>query len=179
MKTLYIHGLDSLPVPEKLEILRQSGMEVIALHLDYRTQTDAYQILKDTIIREEVRFLVGSSLGGYLAYWLSEDLGLPCLLFNPAMSFHDTFKHQIPEIQNLLSPVKFVVIGKNDEVVDPRQNVEFFKAHTSKHCHLRLIECEWLGHKIDFVSFKEMVVWALKSHELWSSPNFSNNDENQ
>ena len=33
-----------------------------------------------------IEFLVGRSHGGYLSYWLSEELGIPCLIMNPHLS---------------------------------------------------------------------------------------------
>ncbi len=96
MKTLYIHGLDSYPVPEKTQIMKDAGLTVVALHINYREQLAVYETLKDTSIRKKVKFIIGSSLGGYLAYWLAEDLGLPCLLFNPAMTYDDVFYSKIP-----------------------------------------------------------------------------------
>jgi len=164
MKALYIHGLDSFPVPEKLDILRQQNMEVVALHLDYRNQPDAYQILKDKCIYEKVEFLVGSSLGGYIAYWLGEDLGLPGLLFNPAMSFHHVFKHNLPDIQQGKATARFVVIGNQDKTVDPVANLEFLRENGHNDCYQRVLICDWLGHQVDFVSFQDLTVWALNSY---------------
>lgn len=167
MKTLYIHGLDSFPVPEKLEILKNAGLEVVAPHLDYRAQPDTYPGLKRMAVEEKVEFLVGSSLGGYLAYWLAEDLGLPCLLFNPAMSYDDLFRKHLPEIENRLCPARFVVIGANDETADPIVNRQFFRKADDGHCYQRVVVCDWLRHQIDFASFEEMVSWAMKAYALY------------
>ena len=162
MKTLYIHGLDSFPVPEKIKILENAGMEVTALHLDYRTQMDSFQILKQVILDQEIEFIVGSSMGGYIGYWLGEDLGLPCLLFNPAMSFSSSLDEHRPAVENRLCPARFVVIGTLDETVDPKKNIEFFKDAERADCQQRVVRCEWLSHQIDFNTFDEMVVWALR-----------------
>ena len=165
MKTLYIHGFDSFPVPEKIEILRNAGLEVIAPLIDWRNHPDVYQFLKNVVITENIQFLVDSSLGGFAAFWLAEDLGLPCLLFNPAMSFGDLFKKHLPKISNSLCPARFVVIGAKDETVNPAENRKFFENLNPENCHQRVIICEWLQHQIDFVTFEETVGWALKSYE--------------
>lgn len=169
MKTLYIHGLDSFPVPEKLDILSKHNLEVVSLHIDYRTEPDVYQVLKSYAIDEKVEFLVGSSLGGFLAYWLGEDLGLPVLLFNPAMSYMELNEY-MPEITNRLCPARFVVIGAFDETVDPEENVEWFRNIDDGECHQRVVVCDWLYHQIDFVTFEEMVTWALKSYQMYLKP---------
>jgi hypothetical protein len=164
LKTLYIHGLDSHPVKEKLEILNKAGLEVFALHLDYRTEKNAYRILKKYVLDENISFLVGSSLGGYIAYWLAEELGLPCLLFNPAMSYSDAFQEFIPEIENRDCPARFVVVGAFDEIINPDESVRFFRKLAYDDCFQRLVVCDWLEHQIDYKTFEEMVHWALLSY---------------
>jgi len=167
LKTLYIHGLDSHPVPEKIEILRKQGLEVIALHINYRSDADIYQKLKETIESKNIQFIVGSSMGGLMGYWLGEDLGLPCLLFNPAMTYLEELKPHLPEISNHRCPACFVVIGAHDKSVNPEDNISFFRHAERTNCHQRVVVCEWLAHQIDFSTFEEMVSWALKSFQLF------------
>lgn len=166
LKTLYIHGLDSFPVPEKTEILKNAGLDVVAPHLDYRKQTDAYQIVKSLAIENQVKFVIGSSLGGYVAFWLAEDLGIPCLLYNPAMTYQRLFGKYLPPIAHRLCQERYVVIGSMDETVNPIKNRKFFQKLDTTDCHQRVIVCEWLSHQIDFKTFEETVCWALKSHQL-------------
>lgn len=167
MKALYIHGLDSYPVPDKLEILDQAGLDVSALHLNYRTENNSYRILKSHAQKHNIEFIVGSSLGGYLGYWLGEELGLPCLLFNPAMSYSDILAEYMPEITHLNCPARFVVIGRWDDTVDPEENIRFFRKAKHDNCRQRIVVCEWLSHQIDFVTFEEMVNWALTAYRLY------------
>ena len=63
---LYIHGLDSSPLKEKLDILKASGMNVFALHIDYRNQKNSYDLLENFAKKNEINFIVDSSLGGYI-----------------------------------------------------------------------------------------------------------------
>jgi predicted esterase YcpF (UPF0227 family) len=166
MKTLYIHGLDSHPVPEKLEILTQHDLDVVALHMDYRNETNVYHTLRKYAQGEQVEFVVGSSLGGFLGYWLAQDLGLPCLLFNPAMNYIELNEY-MPEITNRLCPARFVVIGAHDETVDPEENIDWFRNIDDGECYQRVVVCDWLEHQIDFTTFEEMTTWALKSYKLF------------
>lgn len=161
MKTLYIHGLDSFPVPQKMEILRNAGLETVALHMNYRTDTDIYTNLRDYALGQKVDFIVGSSLGGFLGYWLAEDLGLPCLLFNPAMNYRNKLEPHLPDIPQLRCPSRYVVIGAHDDVVEPTANIRFFRENNRSNCRQRVVVCEWLKHQIDFGTFEEMVYWAL------------------
>ena len=163
MKTLYIHGLESFPVPGKLEIMKKLGLEVTALHLDYMQQHDSYEILKNEAIKNNVEFIVGSSYGGLLGYWLAEDLALPCLLFNPAMTYRTELKMYIPKVLKLKCPARFVVLGVNDDTVDPLANAKFMKENDRKNILQKVVSCHWLGHQIDFDTFESMLIWAVGS----------------
>ncbi len=161
MKTLYIHGLDSKPNVDKIDIMEKAGLDTFALHLDYRFQENAYEILKNEAIDKGIEFIVGSSLGGYFGYWLSEDLGLPCLLLNPAMTIDRSLNGVIPHLDDLKCRQRYVVIGSMDEVISPRGNLEFFKTANHDSVRQRVISCEWLPHVIDLHSFAIFIDWSL------------------
>ncbi len=166
MKTLYIHGLDSFPRSEKIDILKKVGLDPVALHLDYRQQLGVYQILKENAVQKKVDFIIGSSLGGLLAYLLSEDLGLPCLLFNPAMEVlrqKAVYYNQIPEITSFNCKDRYVVLGANDDTVDHEISRDSFKKMEKKGLNQKVVVCDWLGHTIDFKTFYDMVNWAANS----------------
>ena len=164
MKTLYIHGLDSFPRPEKIDIIRKAGLNPVALHLDYRQQMGIYPILKENALQKKVEFIIGSSLGGLFGYLLSEDMGIPCLLFNPAMEVLQqkaVYYNQIPEIKEYNCKARYVVLGAKDDTVDPLKNMDYFHTHEKKDLHQKIITCDWLGHSIDFDTFSDMVNWAV------------------
>jgi len=163
MKTLYIHGLDSYPVPEKTKIMKKAGLSVVALHINYREKLGVYETLKDRILRKKIDFIIGSSLGGYLGYWLAEDTGIPCLLLNPAMEYTDVFYSKIPTIEEYKCPARFIVLGAKDDSVDSKKSLKFFKAKEKEIPVQRIVTCDWLGHKIDFDTFGGMVNWAVYS----------------
>lgn len=166
-KAIYLHGLNSYPIPEKVSMLEEAGFEVYAPDLDFRNNSNLFHELKNDILEQDIRFLVGSSLGGYTAFWLAEDLGLPCLLFNPAMTYVDHDNEYVPEIEIGKCPARFVVIGAYDDVIDPQENLRFFRDVDYGDCYQRLIVCEWLGHQIDFQSFEELVAWATSSYRIF------------
>jgi uncharacterized protein len=174
IKALYIHGLNSYPIPQKIKMLEDAGFDVFAPDVDYRNEKDIYQWLKQEIADQNIEFLVGSSLGGFTAFWLGEDLGLPCLLFNPAMSYNDELQEHIPEIETGNCPARFVVIGAHDDVIDPQENLRFFRGIDYGECHQRVIVCEWLGHQIDFPSFEELVAWAFAGYKVFLKDEYGN-----
>lgn len=164
MKTLYIHGYKSYPIPQKIEIMEAAGLQVTAPEIEFDQGESVYPFLKQIILEEKTEFLVGSSLGGFSAYWLAEELGLPCLLFNPAMNYSNTLMDYIPEIEERLCPARFVVIGALDETIDPEENQHFFNSMDDGECYQRMVLCQWLGHQIDFDTFDEMVRWTLRGY---------------
>lgn len=157
MNILYIHGLDSSPNPFRIDWLQAQGHTVHALHLDYRTEPEVYNLLRRAAI--ESSFIVGSSLGGRLGYWLSEELGIPCLLYNPALAL------EIPDLTENYStltgcPERYVVLGDQDDVVDAQATWNWLTARESPSCRQRVIRCHWLGHEIDPDTFVETCRWA-------------------
>ena len=154
MNTLYIHGLDSSPKKEKTAIINKYS-HVEALHLDYRKQPDAFEILCKLIVEKNISLIIGSSLGGYLGFWLGEKFGLPCLLFNPAIGLRSV-ELKINVIKRTC-PKRLIVIGENDDVVIPQTSLSFLKEHKSDNCKQRIILCNDLAHQIDLVTFKEFV----------------------
>jgi hypothetical protein len=167
MKTLYIHGLDSFPIPEKKKILAKAGLDVVALHINYRQKLGIYEILKDAVIQKNVQFIIGSSLGGFLGYWLAEDMGLPCLLFNPAMSHKRTvFYSKIPVVKDPKCPARYVVLGAQDDLLDAGKTLAILKKNERDGLHQQIITCDWLGHQIDLFTFDEMVNWAVYSLKI-------------
>ena len=165
MHILYIHGLDSSPNPDRIGWLEQAGHQVSALHLDYRQQPDAFAILKAYAQAQGCTYLVGSSLGGFLGFWLGETLGLPGLLFNPAMTLVTLEEARIDPATPRRAPARWVVLGAQDDTVDPRANEAFFAQPVNQAPYQRVVTCQWLGHQIDPDTFAAMARWAGLSPE--------------
>jgi hypothetical protein len=156
MNILYIHGLDSFPHPERLEVLQNNGHKTYALHLDYQNEPKTFSILEKYALENQVDFIIGSSAGGYIGYWLGHHLNIPQLLFNPAVTkrnIREDVGFDIPVNQNLSS---FVVLGVQDDVVPHDENVSFFKDMKN----VKMVSCHWLAHQIDLQTFQESVIWA-------------------
>lgn len=159
MRTLYIHGLDSSPKPEKIKILNDNKLVVSALHLNYRKESEVYEKLRKSAIDMDSQFIIGSSLGGLLGYWLSHDLKIPCLLFNPALHYNAQFGWEIPKIEEKGCPLRLVALGANDDIVDPKRNWEYLNQNKDNTTQ-KIIKCNWLAHEIDLDSFAEIVNWG-------------------
>lgn len=166
MKTLYLHGLDSHPHTERNDIMRNAGLDLTALHINYREKLGVYETMKDTALRKGVEFIVGTRLGGYIGNILAEDLGLPCLLFNPAMHYTDVFYSRMPVIEEKKCPARYIVLGHNDPNINPLYSQQVFEAADMSKIDQRLLTCHWLGHDIDARTFEEMLQWALYNLKL-------------
>ncbi|WP_456393508.1 YqiA/YcfP family alpha/beta fold hydrolase [Nitratifractor sp.] len=86
---LYIHGFASSGLGAKARAVREYfGDEALAPSLSYVPDLAVdtlEQIVGQARRREEPLGLIGSSLGGYYALWLSQRYELPAVLINPSL----------------------------------------------------------------------------------------------
>jgi len=74
MKALYIHGFQSSPLPVKVKALEEIFGEVIAPHIDWeddKIRTGLFQELDSLIKSEGITHVIGSSMGGQMAFYLA------------------------------------------------------------------------------------------------------------
>lgn len=160
MKLLYNHGMHGRPVEWRLNAIREVGFEVYALHIQYYKIKNSFEILRDYCIQQHIEVLVGHSHGGYLSYWLAEELGLPCLLVNPHLSIR--LKQQMmPTLTQRACPLCLVALGTDDDIVDPERTVKFLHDDHPHHPEKR-IKIQWLegaGHSLDADYLHQMAKW--------------------
>jgi hypothetical protein len=109
---LLLHGLDGTIDSEQLDILNRYDIEAVALGLDYR-KYNVWSLLNK--INPDI--VIGHSLGGYLAYHLSNVKRIPALLLMP------DFGKEMEQLQAVPTGEMFVknkiaLIGTNDNDVD-------------------------------------------------------------
>ena len=119
-KVLYLHGLESNQGGPKVDFLANEFI-VHAPKMDY---TDPDLNIKMLFIMQDLKpdFIIGSSMGGYVADILAQKYGVPAILFNPALhnrSFDPAIEYPIEGEQAELQERKVVVLGKEDEVIPP------------------------------------------------------------
>jgi len=148
-KVLFLHGLNSRPYEDRIEILKASGADIFCPHIDYE-HDDEVAIATGIIEKEGITHLVGHSLGGILAYYMSNKYKIPALMFNPAFGKNNTdYFEQIDNIKNLpIYKDQYAVVGMQDDVVNP-----FVQLANLKHATV------WkegeLGHKIDPTTYRK------------------------
>ena len=114
-KILYLHGLDGELNDDYKEILNKLGVDYVGLSLDYRTQ-NVWDMISDL----DVDGVIGHSLGGYMAFYLSNYKEIPALLLMPSFDEPDTQLQDIPEEVLELPDFekKIALIATEDESVD-------------------------------------------------------------
>lgn len=105
---LYIHGFNSSPASFKANVLKDSfaragrGNEFLCPALPHRP-AQAMALLEAMLPQHDPAklTLVGSSLGGFYATYLTEKYGTRCVLLNPAIYPHDGLRAYLGPQKNL------------------------------------------------------------------------------
>ncbi|ODP99767.1 MULTISPECIES: esterase YqiA [Salinivibrio] len=158
---LYLHGFNSSPQSLKARQMRaycqtmRPDIQVLVPQLPSHPEPTVNLLteLVDTYGATHQLGLVGSSLGGFLATWLSERYDIPAVLVNPAVRPYELLQDYIGEqvnpytheryqldaddilalrtldVPTLTHPSQFWLLQQmGDEVLDYRQAVEKFSA---------------------------------------------------
>jgi len=161
MKILYLHGLDGNLGDEKRVILQKFGT-VLSPAIDYRTEYNSIEILVEQFKNDKIDVVVGSSMGGFVGYYVSNAYKRPALLFNPALSSRSV-RQKVPTYGHPFLGFKQIVIGSRDEVVNAKDTLDFLsknqQIHTNYHIHIR----EELEHRVPVDIFQEEVDLFFKN----------------
>jgi predicted esterase YcpF (UPF0227 family) len=149
-KVLYIHGAFSAfkPKSEKVLALKKSFNVFGA---SYSMETPFNQNLEDFqnfCILQNIEVIIGTSLGGLYASWISKRLGLPCVLINPCVDPAGTIHRLIGEhtnyttgklekftqsladsfpSENHINDHSLVCVGLKDDVINPLKTIDIAK----------------------------------------------------
>jgi hypothetical protein len=148
MRVAYFHGLESDPYTEKNDILRNHFEFVYDPPMNYRSDINYDKIIKE-IKNQKIDLLIGSSMGGWIAYCISTKTGIPTLLFNPALKNRSVDvklepNHKNKDIENIL------VLGINDTVVNPSGTIQWLKENEISNCRFHY---ENIGHRVPLSIF--------------------------
>ncbi len=109
---LYLHGFLSSPASEKAVELQRfyqqhlTPEQVSIPELPFEpahAMALAQHCLTELQSRYQRVFIIGSSLGGFYATWLSQQLDIPAVLVNPAVNPHGLFRHYLGPNQHFYS----------------------------------------------------------------------------
>lgn len=159
MRTLFVMGYDSNPADEKEEVLKRAGLDVVTITLTYKEEPDPYTVVREYAVELQPEFIIGTSLGGFVAFWIAEELGIPCLLVNPPMEAK-RIGHS-PYSGSLKCPLRLVALGQKDRVVNPLFGQRFFEKKQRRQCLQKTITCSWMEHTLNKEDFEEVLFWGL------------------
>ena len=117
MKIAYLHGLESSIdiFSVKITWLKENFDQIYTPTIKYQNK-ESFASITAHIKKQSPDYIVGSSMGGYFAYLIGATLGIPTILFNPAV-IGRSFDPVVDD-SNLKVTTHNVFLGKTDEVID-------------------------------------------------------------
>lgn len=164
MRALYIHGYQSSPLKEKVDILNQKFDEVFAPFIDWddeKTRTNLFSDLSDLIGRNGITHVIGSSMGGQMAFYLASYNDINCLAFNPAFGY--MFNDLGLDLgDRKLSKNIVIALGGNDTVIPSYTTIKFLYDNDFTISENLSVNILSIGHQIDLKSFESQVDILIK-----------------
>jgi predicted esterase YcpF (UPF0227 family) len=153
MNILFLHGLESKLSPEKRAILEKYG-NVIAPDLDYKSNPNMIQHLYDTYQTQDINAIIGSSMGGFAAYHLSNSLGVCALLYNPALPHRNDIEQIIPATLPVSNSAFIrIVLGAQDPIIKAKDNLNYLAQHSNPTTDYDITIKKELAHQIPIEVF--------------------------
>ncbi len=155
MNILYLHGLKSKLSDVKRKVLEKHGI-VIAPEIDYSKEHIQPLKILQNYHDTEFNVIVGSSMGALNGFIISNWIGRPALLFNPPLMKYP-WSLMLPKEKFIKSDSpKQLLLGGQDDVVDPQETLTFLAKHLREH-QLEIKIDPYLGHRIPLELFEEQV----------------------
>ena len=146
-KIVYLHGLETPPGGEKVGFLSQQGY-VYAPAMNYKDKNSILEVVNN-IMSFKPDVIVGSSIGGALAYKIAEEMEVKIIVFNPALHSSSIKLPHIKFHNNYSGLVKgLCVLGMKDTVINPNLTLEILKDE-----QLKFIKLEEMAHRVPFDIF--------------------------
>lgn len=155
MNLLYLHGLESKLSTPKRAIL-EKYTNVIAPDLDYKTNPNMIEFLYETYKSQDIDVIIGSSMGGFVGYHLANLLGVPSMLYNPALPYRNEIEQIVPTHFSLNPPPTMqIVLGGQDTVIKAKDNLSFLSQNVSDKTDYTIFLKYDLAHQIPLDVFEE------------------------
>lgn len=154
MRVLYLHGFESQANCQKVKWLREEGHNVDSPAIDYADNRSYEDIVKLTK-NKCYDVIIGSSMGGWFAWNLGKELGVPVLLLNPALHkrpVNPTIGSWVGE-DALMSKV-FLALGNMDDVIAPSKTVDWLNENDKWDWNANNTRRGAYGHRTPIEQFK-------------------------
>ena len=147
MKILYLHGYQGSPNWGRVEYLESLGHEVITPQIDYDKEHDFFL----NLLEMDFDFIVGNSLGGFVAFYLSIYKDKPSICINPPLYMGLKVRMNTPQQYDIKGCNRTsIIIGNDDEVVNPSKTYEWL-VKNKPFTYIQMID--GMGHKYDLETF--------------------------
>lgn len=152
-KVMYLHGLESSNVCDKVDFLREKAI-VLAPSIDYRKSNIEAELMS-MVESFQPDLIIGSSMGGHCGLLLSNYYDVECIAFNPAIHSRP-IEPQLDRLEAKNAKPNFqplVVLGLQDDLINPSVTKEIFE-NASFQCDIE--EVENMGHRVPFDVFVDI-----------------------
>jgi predicted esterase YcpF (UPF0227 family) len=151
---VYFHGLESNAGGPKYKILKDTYGQVYSPQMDYAGNPNLFNQVYDNLKNQKIRIIIGSSMGGYFAYYLGKKLGCDTILFNPALPYRTTFNPTV-DTSGKRTSFSNVIIGKRDNIILPEDTLEWLTKNEKSSNYA--IDYEENGHQTPVNIFTKYV----------------------
>ena len=163
-RILFLHGLESKANCDKVGFLRSLGHIVTSPKINYR-EDNCYDNLKTLVKYNTYDVIIGSSMGGWVAWNLGKDLGIPVLLLNPAVHSRSIDIDIEPVRESKASKV-FLAIGLADDIIDPDTTIDWLNKHDKLDWNMNNTYKAIYGHRTSVERFIDIWVHFEKDIEF-------------
>ncbi len=164
MTILYLHGLESKLSPAKRSILESFGT-VIAPDMDYHNNQNVYDSIIELHAATNFDVVIGSSMGGFMSYYIANTVNCPALLFNPALPYRSV-QQNIPELQSTaFTSLLHFALGGKDDVIKANDNLAWIASNRSLNTNYHISIHREMGHQISLDKFEIEVKEFFKQLE--------------
>lgn len=153
MTILYLHGLESKLNPEKRAILERYAA-VIAPDLDYYSDPNVFITLMENNEEHHFDVVMGSSMGGFMGYYISNTIKCPALLFNPALPHRPVTQHT-PDLNPLnAAPQLNFALGGEDQIIKANETLKWLSKNRIAETDFQIFIHNEMGHQIPTTIFE-------------------------
>ena len=166
-RILYLHGLESKANCDKVGFLRSLGHIVTSPKINYR-EDNCYDNLKTLVKYNTYDVIIGSSMGGWFAWNLGKDIGVPVLLLNPAVhsrSIDIDINIDIEPVRDQKASKVFLALGLYDDVISPDKTLEWLKDNDKLDWNPNNCKMGGYGHRTSVERFIDIWVHFEKDIE--------------
>jgi hypothetical protein len=137
--------------------------EVIAPHIDYDTEPN----IMLELLEQDYDMVIGSSLGAYMGFYISDYKSVPSICFNPPLYMDLKVRMNTPiewDYDNIVPKDKDVVVGIKDTVVNPFKTIEWLQSNRPD---VNIIPQDEMSHTISIDEFIGIIEKVLGRNYQW------------